>query len=139
MNAFGFWRAQGAGFPTDRAAIGEASPVRRSLRACHRGGAIVAFGLVVLMGHIVDRSTGQPLVGVDVSASGAAKISPGKTNDAGQYTLRGMSPGHYTLTVSSDDVPPQTFELDVHGAKVQHFNITACSTTLDYSCAAPQP
>jgi hypothetical protein len=94
----------------------------------------------VLAGKIVDRTTGQPLTGVDVSAQGAVKVAPARTNDAGHYTLHGLAPGKYTLTVSSDDVPPQTFEIVVHAAaKPQRFDMTACSTTLDYSCAAAQP
>jgi hypothetical protein len=99
----------------------------------------LALVLTILAGQIVDRTTGQPLTGVDVSAEGGAKVAPGRTNDAGRYSLRGLTPRHYTLTVSSDDVPPQPSQIDVHTAKTQQFNITACSTTLDYSCAAAQP
>lgn len=100
---------------------------------------IVLLVLTALTGLIVDRTTGQPLTGVDVSAQGAAKVAPGRTNDAGAYTLRDLTPGSYTLTISSDDVPPQTFKVSVRAAKSQRFNITACSTTLDYSCASVTP
>jgi hypothetical protein len=100
---------------------------------------LVLLALTVLVGKIVDRTTGQPLTGVDVSAGGGAKIVPARTDDAGRYTLRGLAPGKYTLSVSSDDVPPQTFDVKVRAGKSQQFNITACSTTLDYSCAAALP
>jgi 5-hydroxyisourate hydrolase-like protein (transthyretin family) len=98
------------------------------------------LALTILVGHVVDRTTGQPLTGVDVSVTGtAAKIAPTKTNDAGTFKLRGLATGTYTVTVSSDDVPPQTFSVVVHATKEQRFEITACSTTLDYSCAAAMP
>jgi hypothetical protein len=100
---------------------------------------LLVFALTILAGLVVDKTTGQPLTGVDISADGGAKVAPGRTNDAGRYELHGLAPGHYMLTVSSDDVPPQHFEVVVHDAKTQQFNITACSTTLDYSCAAAQP
>jgi hypothetical protein len=100
---------------------------------------LLLLALTVLTGQIVDRTTGQPLVGVDVSAQGSAKVTPARTNDSGRYALRGLTHGRYTLTVTSDDVPPQTFQVVVGAGPTQHFNITACSTTLDYSCAAALP
>jgi hypothetical protein len=100
---------------------------------------LVLLGVTVLAGKVVDRTTGQPLTSVDISARGAAKVAPAKTGDDGRYTLHGLAPGHYTITVSSDDVPPQTFEVAVRAVKKQQFNIVACSTTLDYSCAAALP
>ncbi len=100
---------------------------------------LVLLVLAVLTGKVVDRTTGQPLTGVDVRVQGAAKVAPARTDDAGRYTLRGLAPGRYTLSVSSDDVPPQTFAVSVRAVKTQPFNITACSTTLDYSCAAAGP
>jgi len=109
--------------------------VRLRSRWMRRG--LVVLALTVLAGQVVDKTTGQPLTGVDISADGT-KVAA-RTNDAGRYALHGLPPGHYTLTVSSDDVPPQHFEIVVRGAKAQKFNITACSTTLDYSCAAAQP
>jgi 5-hydroxyisourate hydrolase-like protein (transthyretin family) len=100
--------------------------------------ALLAAVLAVLTGHVVDRTTGQPLIGVDISAASGAKTVTARSDDGGRYTLKNLPAGSYTLTVSSDDVPPQHFSVVVHGAKA-HFDITACSTTLDYSCAAAQP
>ena len=115
-------------------------PVRQRLLRGPRGRAtLVLLALVVLTGRVVDRTTGQPLTAVEVAAKGGVAAAPAKTNDDGHYTLRNLAPGHYTITVSSDDVPPQSFEVVVGAAKTQHFNITACSTTLDYSCAAAVP
>jgi hypothetical protein len=99
----------------------------------------IVLALTVLSGQIVDKTTGQPLAGVDVSVAGNTKIAPARSNETGRYTLRGLSHGRVTLSVSSDDVPPQTFAVVIGGGPTQHFTITACSTTLDYSCAAALP
>jgi hypothetical protein len=112
------------------------------MTALHRSGRgrwLAALVLTVLTGHIVDRTTSQPLTDVDISAQGAATVAPARTDAAGHYALRGLTPGHYTITVSSDDVPPQHFDVVVRSGKSQQFNITACSTTLDYTCAAAIP
>jgi hypothetical protein len=79
------------------------------------------------------------LTGVEVGIQGHPNVKATRTNDAGQYTLHGVPSGRYTITLSSDDVTPQTFELVVHAAKTQHFDMTACSTTLDYTCAGTAP
>jgi 5-hydroxyisourate hydrolase-like protein (transthyretin family) len=98
--------------------------------------ALVAVATLILSGHILDRTTGQPLSGVAVHA-GVAKA---KTDGAGHYTLRGLRAGKVTVVLESDDVPPQSFEITLHAAKTER-DFEACSTTLDYSCApqAPQP
>ncbi len=98
------------------------------------GRGVATLVMTIVIGTIVDRTTGQPLTAVDVRAVGPAKATA-RTNDSGSFTLRALTPGRYTLTLSSDDVPPQTFALTVGGAKQQHVSLTACSTTLDYSCA----
>ncbi len=108
--------------------------IRRPLREAPPG-LLILLVLTVLSGKIVDRTTGQPLSGVDVSIRGAQKSAAARTDGTGRYTLRGLRAGTYTLTVSSDDVPPQTFDVAVRAVKTQQLNITACSTTLDYSCA----
>jgi hypothetical protein len=87
----------------------------------------------VLLGTISDRTTGQPLAGVDVSL-GAAHA---KTHDDGSFRLSGLKPGRSTLLVSSDDVPPQRFPVTV-GAAATRVQLRACSTTLDYNCGPPQ-
>ena len=96
---------------------------------------LAALAVAVLTGHLTDRTTGQPLTGVTVVASGA-RGAKGMTNDDGAYTLRGLPPGKYRITVQSDDVPPQTFAITVGKAAKQLRDFIACSTTLDYSCAA---
>jgi hypothetical protein len=93
--------------------------------------AIVAAAIVVLSGHITDRTTGQALPGVTIR-TGAAHTVSGK---AGLYRLR-LSPGIHTLTASSHDVPPQRFTVTVHGAGAQ-YDFKVCSTTLDYHCGTP--
>ncbi len=99
---------------------------------------IVALALAILVGNITDRTTGQPLTGVDVTVQ-SSSAQHARSNDAGTYTLGNLHPGRYTLTLRSDDVPPQTFEVVIGTAKTQRLNIIACSTTLDYSCASTQP
>ena len=59
---------------------------------------------------------------------------------AGERTAVMTFAKHPATLLRPDDVPPQTFEIVVHAAaKPQRFDMTACSTTLDYSCAAAQP
>lgn len=99
----------------------------RLLPAC----AALAFAL--LLGHITDRTTGQPLRGVHVAVQSGHATLHAVTDAHGRFRLAGVRPGTLTLRYSSDDVPPQTVTVDVHRAK-QEITITACSTTLDYSC-----
>ena len=89
--------------------------------------------VVVLSGHVTDKTTGQPLGGVHVVADGPQHASATTSGD-GAYRLSKLRAGRYTLTLSSDDVPPQRFEVTVRGAKPQTFDAVACSTTLDYAC-----
>jgi protocatechuate 3,4-dioxygenase beta subunit len=98
-----------------------------------RASALAAFA-VVLSGHVLDRTTGQPLAGVQVRAGHAHAV----TDRAGRYALRGLRAGAVAITLESDDVPAQHITVTVGtGATVR--DLRACSTTLDYNCSAPAP
>ncbi len=94
---------------------------------------VAGFLVAVLAGTITDKTTGQPLAGVEVSVGAAHATS----HADGSYRLGGLKPGATTLTVSSDDVPPQRFPVRI-GRATTHADLTVCSTTLDYNCGAPQ-
>ncbi|MGH7708874.1 MAG: carboxypeptidase-like regulatory domain-containing protein [Vulcanimicrobiaceae bacterium] len=103
-------------------------------------GLLSTIAFAVVFGSIADRTTGQPLTGVHVTATGANhRTIRAVSNAAGHYVLRGVAPGAYSVTVSSDDVPPQRFSVNVGKAPKQRFDMTACSTTLDYGCGGPAP
>ncbi|HTU81771.1 MAG TPA: carboxypeptidase regulatory-like domain-containing protein [Candidatus Acidoferrales bacterium] len=96
----------------------------------------LAVTLAVVFGQVRDTTTGQPLPNVGVTIG-----SHHATTDArGNYRLSGIAPGTYTLSVKSDDVPPQHEHLTVGTGSMQ-FDFRVCSTTLDYGCggAAPGP
>lgn len=93
----------------------------------------ITFILVVLAGTITDRTTGQPLAGVHVMLGTAHATSRAD----GSYTLTGVKPGRATLTLSSDDVPPQRFPVTI-GRKTTRADLAVCSTTLDYNCGPMQ-
>src|SRR5690242_20201078 len=95
--------------------------------------AALAFGL--LLGQITDRTTGQPLRNVQIQVTQGRATLRARTGADGRFKIKGITPGRHTLRYSSDDVPPQTLSITVKGAK-QQISITACSTTLDYSCAS---
>jgi protocatechuate 3,4-dioxygenase beta subunit len=102
----------------------------------HRFSPLAALGLAlaVVTGHVTDRTTGQPLAGVRVALSGTTTISA-TTKADGSYRIRGVKPGRYAVTLSSDDVPPQRFDITIApSAKPSTHDFVACSTTLDYSC-----
>jgi len=93
-----------------------------------------AFVAAVLLGQITDKTTGQPLPNVTVAIG-----SHHATTDAhGHYRITGISPGRYTLSASSDDVPPQNQSVTVHGTQTT-FDFHVCSTTLDYGCGGAGP
>jgi len=92
-----------------------------------------ALLVAVLAGTITDKTTGQPLSGVVVAVGPVHATS----HADGSYRLSGVKPGAATVTVSSDDVPPQRFNITI-GTATTHANLTACSTTLDYTCGPPQ-
>jgi protocatechuate 3,4-dioxygenase beta subunit len=94
----------------------------------------LAFALAVVTGHVTDRTTGQPLTGVRVELSGASTASA-TTRADGSYRIPKLKPGRYVVTLSSNDVPPQRYDLTIAPTEKSHArDFTACSTTLDYSC-----
>lgn len=93
--------------------------------------AVAYVALAVLVGHVTDATTGQPLTNVTI-AIGSHKTT---TDAHGSYRLGGLTPGAYTLTVSSKDVPLQHLGVNLKQQSTQTLNLVLCSTTLDYSCA----
>ncbi len=98
-----------------------------------QAGLITTWMLAVLIGNLADRTTGQPLSGVRIALGTAHTVS----RPDGSFRLKGVKPGRSTLTVSSDDVPPQHFSVTV-GRSNSHVDLRVCSTTLDYNCGLPQ-
>jgi carboxypeptidase family protein len=92
---------------------------------------LVAAAIVVLSGHVTDRTTGQALPGVTIRSGAAHTVSAA----SGLYRLR-LSPGFHTLTASSHDVPPQKFSVTVRAAG-SRYDFKVCSTTLDFHCGTP--
>lgn len=99
--------------------------------------ALAAAVFTLVLGHVVDRTTGQPLPGLAVQLVGAHLRRSTRTNAAGTFRLR-VPAGRYTLRVQSRDVPPQHFAIALHGGRTV-LTERACSTTLDYSCDATLP
>jgi Carboxypeptidase regulatory-like domain len=97
-------------------------------------GRALALALVMFWGTLLDQTTGQPLTGVQVNATGpsAARAS---TDSRGKFSLSNLKPGQYTITVESRDVPRQSFPFKITRSTTQ--TIRACSTTLDYHCGGP--
>jgi hypothetical protein len=93
-----------------------------------------AAALTLLTGHITDKTTGQPLAGVRIIASGHAGRYAATTNAHGLFHLA-LPGGRYRLNFSSRDVPPQQQDVTIAG-KRQSITLQACSTTLDYACGA---
>ncbi len=94
---------------------------------------VLAFA--TFSGTLVDRTTGQPLTHVHVYVAGPS-AEDDITDAHGQFTLKNLKPGSYTVTVESNDVPQQTFKVTL-SHRITVLTIKACSTTLDYHCAAP--
>ena len=90
--------------------------------------------LAVLVGTISDRTTGQPLPGVQISLGAAHTTSRAD----GTYRLGGLKPGQATLTVTSNQgVPPQHFSVTI-GKTTSHADFRVCDIALDYNCGQPQ-
>jgi protocatechuate 3,4-dioxygenase beta subunit len=92
--------------------------------------------VAVLVGHVTDATTGQPLAGVTITIGSWHTSS----DQRGAYRLTGLTPGRYTVSASSKDVPPQHRSVVVkqHAAQTK-LDLVLCSTTLDYSCADAGP
>ena len=91
----------------------------------------IAFVFAVVSGQIRDRTTGQPMPGLQVTL-GASRTT---TDRSGRYLLKNVVPGANALTVHSNDVPEQRFRLTVKAPSTR-FDIHVCSLTLDYSCSS---
>jgi hypothetical protein len=97
---------------------------------------VAALALAVLVGHVTDATTGQPLANVTI----AVGSNHTTTDKRGAYRLTGLKPGHYSLSARSEDVPPQHRSLVVKpGSGTTRLDLVLCSTTLDYSCAGSGP
>jgi protocatechuate 3,4-dioxygenase beta subunit len=92
--------------------------------------------LAILTGRVTDATTGQPLANVTIAIG-----THHTTTDAhGKYRLPGLAPGHYTLSASSDDVPPQRRSVTVKQQNAPTvLDLVLCSTTLDYGCGGTGP
>jgi hypothetical protein len=95
-----------------------------------------ALAFAVVFGQITDKTTGQPLAGVEVLALRAGVHAPVAYTDAnGNYRLRNVPPGRYRISISSSDVPNEIFPLTIGAHETSHrLDLVACSITLDYSC-----
>jgi hypothetical protein len=97
-----------------------------------RWSGVFAIALIIVTGSIADRTTGQPLPGVTVAIGNAHTVSRAD----GTFHLSVAKAGAAVVSVSSDDVPPQQFNVKV--SATAHVNLRVCSTTLDYNCGPPQ-
>lgn len=105
-----------------------------SFRSVLPKAAIVA--LAVLIGHVTDATTGQPLPNVTI----AIGTHHATTDSHGAYKLTGLQPGRYTLSASSDDVPAQKRSAVVKQQSAPTvLDLVLCSTTLDYGCGGSGP
>lgn len=98
--------------------------------------ASVVLALATFSGTLIDKTTGQPLTKVHVHAAGPS-TGDATTDVHGRFTLKNLAPGSYTVNIESNDVPPQTFKVTLAGNRITVMTMKACSTTLDYHCAAP--
>lgn len=102
------------------------------LRSCAAAAAIVSS---VLVGHVTDATTGQPLANLAI----AVGSHHATTDRHGSYRVTGLTPGRYTLSASSNDVPPQHRSVDVTSKATQTLDLVLCSTSLDYGCTGGGP
>jgi protocatechuate 3,4-dioxygenase beta subunit len=93
-----------------------------------------SLALAVLVGHVTDKTTGQPLPNVTIAIGSHHTV----TDADGKYRLTGLSPGRYSLSASSDDVPPQHRSVVIKQQDAPAtLDLVLCSTTLDYGCGGP--
>ncbi|MGZ3496598.1 MAG: carboxypeptidase regulatory-like domain-containing protein [Vulcanimicrobiaceae bacterium] len=98
-------------------------------------GTLAALAIALFVGHVTDKTTGQALSGVTVQAAGEHGTATATTDHDGRFEFEHLTPGRYTLTLSSKDVPVQVFHITVTG-EPQSVSVKACSTTLDYECGS---
>ncbi len=91
----------------------------------------ISLAMAVLVGHVSDATTDQPLPNVAI-AVGSHRTT---TDASGNYRIAGLKPGHYKLSASSNDVPPQYRSVTVSQRPKTTLDLVLCDTTLDYSCA----
>jgi hypothetical protein len=106
------------------------------LNAYTRSIACLALALATFSGTLVDTTTGQPLSKVRVHLSGPS-TADATSDEHGRFTLKDLKAGAYSVTLQSNDVPPQTFKVTLHDKQTLVLTMKACSTTLDYHCAGP--
>jgi hypothetical protein len=97
-------------------------------------GVIGILGVTLLSGRVLDRTTGQPLSNVQIHAARAST----STDKDGRFRLTGLTPGTYTLTLQSDDVPLERVRVTIKAGRNVR-DVRACSTTLDYGCGTAPP
>lgn len=94
------------------------------------------LALAILVGHVTDKTTGQPLPNVTI----AVGSHHATTDEHGAYRLTDLAPGRYTLSAASNDVPPQHRSVIVKNQSAPTtLDLVLCSTTLDYGCSAAGP
>ncbi|HEX3671281.1 MAG TPA: carboxypeptidase regulatory-like domain-containing protein [Candidatus Cybelea sp.] len=94
------------------------------------------LALAILVGHVTDKTTGQPLPNVTV-VIGSHHAT---TDEHGAYRLTGLTPGTHTLSAASNDVPPQRRSIVVKNQSAPTtLDLVLCSTTLDYGCGTAGP
>jgi protocatechuate 3,4-dioxygenase beta subunit len=99
-------------------------------------GGAAALALAILVGHVTDKTTGQPLPNVTI----AVGSHHATTDIHGAYRLTSLAPGRHTLSASSNDVPPQHRSVIVKNQSAPTtLDLVLCSTTLDYGCGAAGP
>ncbi|MGC8484651.1 MAG: carboxypeptidase-like regulatory domain-containing protein [Candidatus Baltobacteraceae bacterium] len=96
---------------------------------------LAVLALAVLVGRITDRTTGQPLAGLEITATGPSRART-QTDSEGRYTFRSLHPGHYSLEIRGKGVPLVQKYVYVSASKTTE-NITVCNVALDYSCENP--